>query len=338
MFSSDLMTLEQISPTFLFFFYLSLLLLLPITMINTFLKNKNIHLKLQQHHHQSPGLGLLTLPNHDEQPKRPPNVVESAMLMNHHYYSSPSTAIGFDDNGMTSCTESLGFESSNVRRLICDHQQEQELIHNENHDADVSDWRRNNMDQKESRGGRNSKVSRSFPPPLTSLNRNGQPSFFLRPARKDGRLELTQVRIQRQEILHACRQDGRLILHLIPDRTLFEEEQEQAAYDAAYHDEDEDEDEDEYEHAAYHEEDEAVYYDKDEDEDEDKDEEQEEYEYEHEHEQEVIIANGKDDQRSRYGNELRRCHEMVNMNVNMNMNHHHDHRHQHLQLCGISIV
>ncbi|XP_020959722.1 protein FANTASTIC FOUR 4-like isoform X2 [Arachis ipaensis] len=303
MFSSNLMTLEPISPTFLFFFYLSLLLLLPITMINTFLKNKNIRLKLQQHHHQSPRLDLLTLPKHDEQPKKPPNVVESAMLMNHHHYSSPSTAIGFDDDGMTSCTESLGFESSNERCFICDHQQEQEWIHDENHDADVSDWRRNNMDRKESRRGRNSKVSRSFPPPLTSLNRNGQPSFFLRPVRKDGRLELTQVRIQRQEILHACRQDGRLILHLIPDRTLFEEEQEQAAYDAAYNDEDEDEDE-----------------------------------YKYEHEQEVIIANGKDDQRSRYGNELRRCHEMVNMNVNMNMNHHHDHRHQHLQLCGISIV
>ncbi|MED6169256.1 hypothetical protein PIB30_019726 [Stylosanthes scabra] len=276
--------------------------------------NKN-HL---HHHHStapsSPGLGLLTtLTKHDDQDSKLPNLVESSSSM----LNSPSTANGLlfidggdeDDNGITSCTESLGFESSNESRIVYDHQQEQEIIHN------------NNMNRKERRrGGRKAASVRSFPPPLTSLTRNGQPSFFLRPVRKDGRLELTQVRIQRQDILHAWRQDGRLRLHLIPDRTLFEEEQEQAAYERHQQQDQEENDDDELEQV----------HD------------------EHEHEEEVI-GYGKDNNNnqwsSRYGNEyeggLKRCYQMVNMDINMNMNHHHHHHHHghhHMQMCGISIV
>ncbi|KAI5424245.1 hypothetical protein KIW84_030445, partial [Lathyrus oleraceus] len=81
-------------------------------------------------------------------------------------------------------------------------------------------WRRKMMMKKaESRGN----CMRSFPPPIPSLNRNGKPSFYLRPVRKDGRLELTEVRIHRPDILHASRHDGRLTLHLIPDRDSEEE-------------------------------------------------------------------------------------------------------------------
>ncbi|KAI9092511.1 hypothetical protein K1719_027639 [Acacia pycnantha] len=63
------------------------------------------------------------------------------------------------------------------------------------------------------------KEARSFPPPFSSLNLNGQPSFFLRPVRKDGTLTLTEVIIHRPEILWAWRHehDGRLILHLISE-------------------------------------------------------------------------------------------------------------------------
>ncbi|MED6159603.1 hypothetical protein PIB30_043717 [Stylosanthes scabra] len=284
-------------------------------MITTFLKNKN-HLR----HHQSttPGLGLLTtLSNHDHQDSKSPNVVESSSssssMLNHlhrHKYSPPSTANGLlfvdgvadEDDGIASCTESLGFESSNERRIVYDDHQEQEIIHN------------NNMNRKERRrGGRKAASVRSFPPPLTSLNRNGQPSFFLRPVRKDGRLELTQVRIQRQEILHAWRHDGRLRLHLIPDRTLFEEEQEQAAYDTARHQEDNDDDE--------------VQHD------------------EHDEDEKEVSGYGKDNNQwsCRYGNNeyeggLKRCYQRVNMDMNMNMNHHHHHHGHRMQMCGISIV
>ncbi|KAK3200357.1 hypothetical protein Dsin_023772 [Dipteronia sinensis] len=63
---------------------------------------------------------------------------------------------------------------------------------------------------------------KKFPPLLSSFNHHGQPSFFLRPVRKDGRLELTEVRIDRPEILRAYREDGRLRLHLIRDDDFFD--------------------------------------------------------------------------------------------------------------------
>ncbi|MBA0827188.1 hypothetical protein Goarm_011983, partial [Gossypium armourianum] len=40
------------------------------------------------------------------------------------------------------------------------------------------------------------------------------PCFYLKPVRKDGRLELTEVKVQRPDILHAVRENGRLRLHL----------------------------------------------------------------------------------------------------------------------------
>ncbi|KAF2287959.1 hypothetical protein GH714_003513 [Hevea brasiliensis] len=58
---------------------------------------------------------------------------------------------------------------------------------------------------------------KKFPPPISSLDHNGHPCFFLRPIRKDGRLELTEVRIDRPEILRAYREHGRLRLHLVRD-------------------------------------------------------------------------------------------------------------------------
>ncbi|KAF7817877.1 sugar transporter ERD6-like 5 isoform X2 [Senna tora] len=72
-------------------------------------------------------------------------------------------------------------------------------------------------------------LKKSFPPPLSSFNLNGQRLYFLRAVRKEGRLELIEVRIHRPEIIHA-RRDGRLRIHLIPDHhqliTLVEQEQE----------------------------------------------------------------------------------------------------------------
>ena len=71
---------------------------------------------------------------------------------------------------------------------------------------------------------------KKFPPPLTSLNRYGWPSFILRPVRKNGRLELTEVKIHRPEILRASRENGRLTIHLVKyaDDDREEEETEEA--------------------------------------------------------------------------------------------------------------
>lgn len=151
-----------------------------------------------------------------------PNVLESAYLLNRPSSPSPPPTtkkkdpggIGFIDevgggvDGLMSCTESLGFESCDERRV------DDEIIQIccARSRSESSNWKRD--------CGRRRREMKEFPPPLTSLNHNGQPCFFLRPVRRDGRLELTEVRIERPEILRASREDGRLRLHLVRDETL----------------------------------------------------------------------------------------------------------------------
>ncbi|CAI8615497.1 unnamed protein product [Vicia faba] len=149
-----------------------------------------------------------------------PNVVESTMVNSKR--NLLRTRIEFlsgDVDGLMSCTESLGFESSDERR------DRDRMDVKVNGDENDEIWRRKiAMKRGESRGN----WMRSLPPPIPSLNRNGKPSFYLRPVRKDGRLELTEVRIHRPDILHASRRDGRLTLHLIPDRESDDEEEEES--------------------------------------------------------------------------------------------------------------
>lgn len=168
-------------------------------------------------------LGLITVTG--DPPHRLPNVLESAAIIKPSSSPPPATAsmkkdpggIGFLDDigggvdGLMSCTESLGFESSDERRA----------------DDDLN-FAARPWTKKWRKMGERREVKK-FPPPLSSLNQNGQPSFFLRPVRKDGRLELTEVRINRPEILRASREDGRLRLHLVvgEDDTVDEEEQEE---------------------------------------------------------------------------------------------------------------
>ncbi|KAJ9131517.1 hypothetical protein P3X46_035172 [Hevea brasiliensis] len=98
-----------------------------------------------------------------------------------------------------SCTKSLGFESSDERRV--DDDDEIELCCSANK---VIKWRKISEKREVKR----------FPPLISSLDHNVHPCFFLRPVRKDGRLELRAVRIDRPEIFRAHREGGRLRLHL----------------------------------------------------------------------------------------------------------------------------
>ncbi|KAF8387963.1 hypothetical protein HHK36_026629 [Tetracentron sinense] len=111
--------------------------------------------------------------------------------------------IGGSVDGLMSCTESLGFESSDEWRK--DDQMEE---------IDSETSRLRSKWRKTMARARREEV-KNFPPPLSSLNMNGKRSFFLKPVRKDGRLELTEVRMDRPEILRAYRQDGRLRLQFI---------------------------------------------------------------------------------------------------------------------------
>ncbi|KAB1202298.1 hypothetical protein CJ030_MR8G008696 [Morella rubra] len=166
------------------------------------------------------GLGLISVTSGDVQ--RSPNVLESSSVKSTPASSSPPPkkdpgGIGFIDDigggvdGLMSCTESLGFESSDERRF--DDKIEEEI--NDKETSDCGFYTRRTTRMKSRREG--DREVKNFPPPLSSMNPNGQRSFFLRAVRKEGRLELTEVRIDRTEILLASRQDGRLRLHLIRD-------------------------------------------------------------------------------------------------------------------------
>ncbi|XP_057495911.1 protein FANTASTIC FOUR 3-like [Actinidia eriantha] len=188
--------------------------------------NSNDHQTLITHHHRrnipSPDTGLASVTSSVETHKFA-NVVESAAIKpppsttkteSSAVKPPPSAAagkkdpggIGFLDEvggsvgGLMSCTESLGFESSDER-----------LTGDETNSRTVSKKRRRAEEEDKA-----SKVKK-FPPPLSSLSRNGKPTFFLRPVRRDGRLQLTEVKIDRLEVFRASREDGRLRLSLITD-------------------------------------------------------------------------------------------------------------------------
>ncbi|KAF7063133.1 hypothetical protein CFC21_069664 [Triticum aestivum] len=110
------------------------------------------------------------------------------------------------------CTEGLGSESSessgdlDLAGIVAD-------------DDDIEDCKTQQQghsddDQEETpapakaRGGK-----RVFPPPISVIGAAGKPWQYLRAQRGGGRLVLREVRIPSRELLHACREDGRLKLH-----------------------------------------------------------------------------------------------------------------------------
>ncbi|KAK7391965.1 hypothetical protein VNO78_20390 [Psophocarpus tetragonolobus] len=130
----------------------------------------------------------------------------------------PPKQIGFINNvgkgieRLMACTESLGFQSIDINDEIDDN----DTSNDENEDENYW-WRKVRV--KEGKG--------NFPPPLSSMNVNGQPSFVLVPIRQNGRLKLSKVSIKRPEILYATRQDGRLRLFLFPDHCVEDDVEEQ---------------------------------------------------------------------------------------------------------------
>ncbi|KAL0437038.1 UNVERIFIED_CONTAM: hypothetical protein Sradi_0411700 [Sesamum radiatum] len=65
----------------------------------------------------------------------------------------------------------------------------------------------------------------AFPPPISCIGQCGKPWVCLKSFREDGRFILKEIRIPTQELLHACRKNGRLKLQFIqPDDEASEEE------------------------------------------------------------------------------------------------------------------
>lgn len=108
-----------------------------------------------------------------------------------------------DIESLIPCTKDSDFQSIDI---------DDDEITTKDEDGDYS-WNRTKL--VEDRG--------NFPPPISSLNELGQPSFIFVPIRKNGRMQLNKIRIRRPEILHATREDGRLRLFLIPDHNVEED-------------------------------------------------------------------------------------------------------------------
>ncbi|KAK1370613.1 protein FANTASTIC FOUR 1 [Heracleum sosnowskyi] len=163
------------------------------------------------HHHITPlpvtncGAGLNFLTTSGKIPK-PNNVIVSPSLINSPVKSDqietgPKVLNSGDMDRLASCTESLGFESCNEKNV--------------NNDFENSEKSRVNDKSKNSDKKNKGIKNKSFPPPLSSFDANGKPTFFLHPVRSNGRLELIKVNINRQERLRALREDGRLSLPLV---------------------------------------------------------------------------------------------------------------------------
>ncbi|XVF57383.1 hypothetical protein PTKIN_Ptkin06aG0200800 [Pterospermum kingtungense] len=181
------------------------------------------------HHHHHPdlpkcGLGLITCettPNGIDSSSSSSSLVLQQQQLN--IIAKPMAAIpkkkdpggiGFIDDvgggvdGLMSCTESLGFESCDIERRVDDGGDGDKRM-------EFCEGERDRCWRLRKRRSSERDIKKFVPPPLSSLNRNGQPWFYLKPVRENGRLKLTEVRIQRPEVLRAVRENGRLRLYLV---------------------------------------------------------------------------------------------------------------------------
>ncbi|XP_062083005.1 protein FANTASTIC FOUR 3 [Humulus lupulus] len=210
----------------------------------------------------------------DSKSKKTSSPFENSFSSSSKYTSSHKKSDSFSLKSFESlqlCTEGLGFESSGeVDDLMLKNNNNNNSIKEEDDDDDD-----HNKDEgqkpveKELSVGENSTnfsemVQRSrrmtamttttatatgggrFPPPISCLSKsNGKPWICFKSYRQDGRFVLKEVRVQSQEFLHACREDGRLKLHFVqPKNEIVEDED---GENEEEEDEEEEDDDDEQE-------------------------------------------------------------------------------------------
>lgn len=138
---------------------------------------------------------------------------------------------GMKSDSLQLCTEGLGFES-------CDDVE------------DVQNGIKDDWDKQEERVTRHSPRENSytelrrsrtpgsaFPPPISCIGRSGKPWVCFKSYRHDGRFVLKEIRIPNQELLQACREDGRLKLQFVQPDEALEEDEEQDVEDTDNEDE-----------------------------------------------------------------------------------------------------
>ncbi|MCE3216892.1 hypothetical protein HAX54_009002 [Datura stramonium] len=165
-------------------------------------------------------------------------------------------------DSLSMCTEGLGFESSDdVEDLINDlsnedHHHQQQQQHQQQRQQEEQQHQQQKQQEEREQGRKTTRIScrienrvifnqdynlkrsrtknrSSFPPPISCIGRSGKPWVCFKSFREDGRFILKEIRIPTQEFLHACREDGRLMMHVIQsdDEIVDEDEDEDEIYD-----------------------------------------------------------------------------------------------------------
>lgn len=149
------------------------------------------------------------------------------------------------------CTEGLGFESSDEVEdsMLKNSIKEEDKYGQKPVEKVLSDGKNTNFCSEiaprtrttagASGGGR-------FPPPISCFSKSsGKPWVCFKSYRQNGRFVLKEVRIQSQEILHACREDGRLKLHFVHPKDQISEDEDDENDEDNYDDMEEEESEEE---------------------------------------------------------------------------------------------
>ncbi|KAK9153652.1 hypothetical protein Sjap_001132 [Stephania japonica] len=161
--------------------------------------------------------------------------------------------IGYQQN-LQLCTEGLGFESfddvEEINSRDDDEDRSSTSSTSSTSTSTVANCHNRSYKYKQfertrsmSGGGGSSSVVKTFPPPISCIGRSGKPWICFKSYRQDGRFVLKEVRIPTHEFLHACREDGRLRLHLVqPDGE--QQQQQQPPQDQQNDDDVDDQDQD----------------------------------------------------------------------------------------------
>ncbi|MCD7466534.1 hypothetical protein HAX54_003345 [Datura stramonium] len=141
-----------------------------------------------------------------------------------HYRHSDSFSSRTSDS-LSLCTESLGFESSDdvediMNELSNGNDREHEEIRSTSINRGVKSHEYSKIKSRANKGS-------ILPPPISCIGRNGKPCVCFESFRENGRFILKEVRIPEWEFLHACREDGRLKLHIVQSDDEFLEEDEE---------------------------------------------------------------------------------------------------------------
>ncbi|XP_075489709.1 protein FANTASTIC FOUR 3-like [Primulina tabacum] len=129
-----------------------------------------------------------------------------------------------NSDSLSLCTEGLGFESSGDVDYLLSNDHTCRNDHKQHEDRKVN--------TRNIRFSKNDRFNRGeFPPPISCIGSSGQPGVCFKSYRQDGRFILKEIRIPTQEVLHACRENGRLRLQLIQsdDEILDEDDEEKYA-------------------------------------------------------------------------------------------------------------